>query len=74
MEKLLTCEQVAERYGVKTNTVWEWIRAKKLLAIKVAGSLYRIRPEDLAAFEASGETYDSASPQPDESTKRPTAA
>lgn len=57
MEKLLTCEQVAERYSVKVITVWEWIRSKKLPAIKVAGGrVYRIRAEDLEAFEKQYET------------------
>lgn len=52
MEKLLTCEQVAERYSVKVITVWEWIKSKKLPAIKIAGGrYYRVRPDDLAAFE-----------------------
>lgn len=52
MEKLLTCEQVAERYSVKVITVWEWIKSKKLPAIKIAGGRhYRVRPDDLAAFE-----------------------
>ena len=51
MEKLYTCEQIAERYGVKTNTVWAWIRAKKLVAIRVGGGIYRITEEALADFE-----------------------
>ena len=56
MEKLLTCEQVAERYSVKVITVWEWIRLKKLPAIKIAGRSYRVRAEDLTAFEKQHET------------------
>jgi excisionase family DNA binding protein len=56
MEKLLTCEQIAERYSVKTYTVWEWIRKKKLTAIKLNGSIYRIRAVDLEAFEKRHET------------------
>ncbi|GHU96209.1 hypothetical protein FACS1894208_10460 [Clostridia bacterium] len=56
MEKLLTCEQVAERYGVKLITVREWIKAKKLPAVKIGGKLYRIRAEDLEAFEKQYET------------------
>ena len=56
MEKLLTCEQVAERYSVKIETVWEWIRLKKLPAIKIAGRTCRIRTEDLIAFEKQYET------------------
>jgi len=55
MEKYLTCEQVAEKYGVKVVTVWAWIREKKLPAIRI-GKGYRIRPEDLEAFEAARKT------------------
>lgn len=50
MSELFTCDQVAERYGVKTLTVWDWIRKKKLPAIKL-GRGYRIRQEDIEAFE-----------------------
>ena len=50
MEKLYTCQQVAERYKVKVSTVWEWIRLLKLSAVKV-GHLYRIRESDLMSFE-----------------------
>lgn len=50
MANMYTCEQVAQRYGVKTLTVWDWIRKKKLPAIKL-GRDYRIRQEDLDAFE-----------------------
>jgi excisionase family DNA binding protein len=56
VEKLLTCEQVAERYSVTLKTVWEWIRSKKLPAVKVGGRNYRIRPDDLEAFEKQYET------------------
>lgn len=55
MEKYLTCEEVAQKYGVKVITVWAWIRAKKLRAIKI-GKLYRITPQDLAEFEESRKT------------------
>ena len=55
MEKYLTCEQVAEKYGVKVITVWAWIREKKLPAIRI-GRGYRIRPEDLEAFEEARKT------------------
>ena len=35
MDKLYNCEEIAERYGVQVITVWDWIRKKKLPAIKV---------------------------------------
>jgi excisionase family DNA binding protein len=55
VEKYLTCEQVAERFGVKIITVWAWIREKKLRAIK-SGKLYHITPKDLAEFVESRKT------------------
>lgn len=50
MDKLYSCEQVAERYGVKISTVWAWIREKKLQAVKI-GRIYRVKPENLEEFE-----------------------
>lgn len=50
MEKFYSCEQVAQRYGVRVSTVWAWIREKKLSAIKI-GKLYRINECELAKFE-----------------------
>lgn len=55
MEKYLTCEQVAELFGVKVITVWAWIREKKLRAIKT-GKLYHITQKDLAEFEEARKT------------------
>lgn len=55
MEKCFTCEDIAERYGVKVLTVWDWIRNKKLPAIKT-GKMYRIRPEDVQQFEEARKT------------------
>lgn len=50
MSKMYNCEEVSERYNVKVITVWDWIRNKKLPAIKI-GREYRIREEDIEAFE-----------------------
>lgn len=50
MEKFYSCEEVAERYTVKVTTVWEWIRRGDLPAVRV-GKQYRIRADDLDAFE-----------------------
>ena len=55
MLKMYTCEEIAERYGVKIITVWEWIRLKKLPAIRI-GKEYRIKEEDLKEFEESRRT------------------
>lgn len=52
MAQMFTCEEVAERYKVKVITVWEWIRQKKLGAIKL-GREYRITEDDLVSFEDS---------------------
>lgn len=55
MGKLYTCDEIAKKYSVKTRTVWDWIRSKKLPAIKV-GRGYRIKEEDLEIFEISRRT------------------
>lgn len=52
---MFTCEEVAERYKVKVITVWDWIRQKKLSAIKI-GREYRVSEDDLKAFEDSRRT------------------
>ncbi len=55
MGKLYTCDEIAERYGVKVITVWDWIRRGKLPAMKI-GKSYRIREDDLKAFEDARKT------------------
>lgn len=50
LDKLYNCQEVADRYGVKIITVWDWIRKKKLPAIKI-GKEYRIREADLLLTE-----------------------
>ncbi len=50
MPKYYTCSQVADLYLVKTLTVWDWIRKKKLNAKKV-GKQYLISEEDIQQFE-----------------------
>lgn len=52
MEKFYDCKQVAERYGVKITTVWDWIKTGKLKAVRI-GRFYRIREEALTEFEKS---------------------
>lgn len=50
MADLYTCAEVAQRYGVEKITVWDWIRKRKLGAIKL-GKEYRISEDDLRQFE-----------------------
>jgi excisionase family DNA binding protein len=53
--KLYTCAEIAERYSVQLITVWDWIRKKKLPAIKL-GKQYRITEEAIQSFEESRRT------------------
>ena len=56
MPKRYTAEEVSEIYSVQVATVWKWIRDGVLPAIKIHEGYkdrYRIRVEDLEAFEAS---------------------
>lgn len=55
MAQLYTCAEVAKRYGVEIITVWDWIRKRKLGAIKL-GKEYRISEDDLRLFEDSRRT------------------
>lgn len=52
---MYTCEEIAIRYGVQVITVWDWIRKKKLPAIKI-GKEYRVTEDDLKYFEDSRRT------------------
>lgn len=50
MAKFYSCDEVAERYSVQVITVWDWIRKKKLPALKI-GREYRVSDDDLKFFE-----------------------
>jgi DNA binding domain, excisionase family len=51
-KEYFSCDAVADKYGVKKKTVWEWIRTKKLNAVKI-GRQYFVRAEDMEEFENS---------------------
>ncbi len=55
MSKMYSCSDVAERYGVQVITIWDWIRKKKLPAIKI-GREYRVSSDDLMEFEEKRRT------------------
>lgn len=52
-EKLYTTADVAETFGVTTETVRDWINASKLPAIQIPGGQYRIRRSALLKFAES---------------------
>ncbi|PIR02015.1 MAG: AlpA family transcriptional regulator [Candidatus Nealsonbacteria bacterium CG11_big_fil_rev_8_21_14_0_20_35_11] len=50
MNKLLTPKQVANKLGVSEFTIWRYIKAKKLKAIKLTERNFRIEEKDLIQF------------------------
>lgn len=50
LENIYTCKEVAARYYVEISTVLEWIKKKKLPAVKI-GKRYLIKESTLVAFE-----------------------
>jgi len=55
MQIYFTCTEIASMYKVKVITVWDWIRKRKLPAIKI-GRDYRISQEDIDKFESTRKT------------------
>jgi excisionase family DNA binding protein len=50
-DRLLFPFEVAKYYGVTMQTVYIWIRKKKITAIRTPGGNIRIQPESVAKFE-----------------------
>lgn len=50
-QKVYTPAEVADMYRVKTITVWDWIRKKKLMANRIGGRIYRISEAQLRRFD-----------------------
>ena len=48
--KLYSIEEVSEMLKVDRKTVDRWIKENKLTAMKLAGTLWRIREKDLNYF------------------------
>ena len=58
-EKVYTTEEVAEMYGVKVITVWDWIRKGKLRALNISSKSqprYRIKQSHIDKFEKARES------------------
>lgn len=50
MNKLLTSKQVANKLGVSEYTIWRYIKAGKIKAIKYTARNFRIAEKDLIQF------------------------
>jgi len=48
--KYFTCREVAEHFGVTIPTVWNWIKSKKLKAIKINSKHYRVSASAIIEF------------------------
>ncbi|MEG6567732.1 helix-turn-helix domain-containing protein [Thermoanaerobacterium saccharolyticum] len=53
MDNYYTPQEIAEKFKVKINTVYKWIREGKLKAVKV-GDLWRISETELKRFIEDG--------------------
>ena len=49
-EELLTLKQVADELQLHVDTVRDWVREKKLNAIKLSAREYRVKRSDLNKF------------------------
>ena len=50
MNKLLTSKQVANKLGLSEYTIWRYVKAGKLKAIKLTKRNFRIEEKDLNQF------------------------
>lgn len=50
MEKMYTCAEIADEYRVTIRTVYDWIKAGRLAAVKI-GKSFRVKESSLKAFE-----------------------
>ena len=55
MDKRYSCEEVANIYGIQVRTVWDWIRKKKLPAVRI-GKQYYVSADDLRQLESKHKT------------------
>ncbi|MGG1662487.1 helix-turn-helix domain-containing protein [Brevibacillus sp. NRS-1366] len=61
MEKLLgklyTVTNVAQMLGINVKVIYKWINEGKLTAIKLGGTTWRVREQDLKLFSMNSITY-----------------
>lgn len=56
MDKLYTCDEIAEMLSVKKTTVYDWIRKKKLPAV-CFGKQYFVTESDVEWFINKSRTF-----------------
>ncbi len=54
LEKLLTTQEVAQRFGIKDQRVWQLVREKKLPTVVLGERQYRFSPRAIEKFIADG--------------------
>lgn len=55
MDQYYTIEQVAQKLQVHRMTIWRYIKAKRLKAVKL-GKVYRVSENDLMIFIKANQT------------------
>jgi len=50
MEKLYTVKEIAKILSVSQNTIWRWVREKKLKSIKLSNGATRFTEKDIQEF------------------------
>ncbi|MED0671179.1 helix-turn-helix domain-containing protein [Aneurinibacillus aneurinilyticus] len=48
--QLYSVTEVADMFKVDVNTVYLWLKEKKISAVKLGGTTWRIREQDLKLF------------------------
>jgi excisionase family DNA binding protein len=59
-ERLLTTRQVAERFGVVSETILRWVRCGRLPAIRISAGAIRFRESEIEAWLDEHTTADGA--------------
>jgi excisionase family DNA binding protein len=54
-ENFLTLKDVAERLGVSKVTLWRWVKAGKLSAVKLSQRTVYVRKDELERFIRASE-------------------
>ncbi len=53
MEKLFTLEETAKQLGVKTRTMYDYMRDKKVLGVKI-GKFWKVKKSEIEYIKENG--------------------